>query len=719
MKRRKFLESVSKFAISSSALPFIASNTLSGFMYGCSTDTVPSLTDSGPTWFNTEPLRMAWFRLTGLDAASDPNAVVDRCIKDNFNCILNTAVKAGAFYPSEIPFNEPCSSLPKGKDFYGGVSALAKQNNMKTGVRFDFTKQSKAALEAHPEWFIRLIDGRPVTDAEGLAHPCLNSDFYPTQGISIISEVMDRYKPDFVYLNWFANFLGNGKVCFCKSCENSYRKKFGRSLPAEPDVDYMSFIKETSDRISTIISNTIHEKWPGTLFLNADNIHSDGCHIETHQGAWTYFSSEAVNRKRTSYPDRVGINMWFGYSGDASQPELMPLEEMKMRFYQFGAHGSPLTYCTDGSILNPAHGVELEVLRNVNAWHDANADLYGLQSNLSRVLMCCEPETSPRWRNPIPEQTNRGIYSMLTEAHIPVAVSENPTSLLNTSQTYDLVIVTEGASTEGVREYVERGGRALFINQTPSFGIPPMVRKVSDDRTGYVEIRDPDAFPSIAGIRYVECSGSYITGSRIQNAEGAMLVGIGSNLPAVESSAKSQAISDFYVYPDEERTSLTFVNPVAEIPADLSDQHLKSTEIPALITRDFGKGHIAFVPWDIGGFYTRKSLPEHAGLFIDIVDSLLQNGRQIRSNAPASVELVFMFQPDNKRSILHLINGSGKTPYGYQKPKIFQSIDIDLAGNFSAAGARVSGMDLKISNRNGRSSLTLPVLKEYEAIVLM
>jgi len=706
MKRRKFLESISGIAITSSVLPLMYTNKLSGLLYGCTAKTVLPVSVSEPTWMNTEPLRVAWFRLSPQHASSDPKAVVDSLVKANFNCILNTAVEGGAYYPSDISFNEPGPYLLQGGDFYGGVAALAKQNNMRTGARFDFTQLSKIALDTHPEWFIRHKDGSTVTDANGLSKPCLNSDFYHIEVPNIISEVLDRYEPDFIYINWFVNFIANMEICYCESCENGYREKFGRTLPDEPDADFIEFIEEAGTRTTSIIANAIYNNRPGTLYINADNDHADdGHHLETHQGDWIYHSSEQINRQRTSYPDRVGIDMWFAYTGEPSQIDLMLLEEMKMRYYQFGAHGSPLSFCTDGTVLNPSHQLELANATGLNAWHKDNADLYGLQQNLSRVLLFCEPEIRPRWRNPLSEQTNRGIYSMLTKAHIPVAVSENPKSLQNASQTYDLVIVTEGASVEGVQEYVEKGGRAIFINQAPSFGIPSMVKEVSDPRTGYVEIRDHNAFPSVKGIRYLNCSGLYTT----VNGMGTPFQGYGDD---------TRAISMFYVYPEEEEASITFVNPVSDSPVDPSDLNLESTNIPALITCDIGKGRIAYLPWDIGGLYTRESQPGHAQLFTDIVDSLMLNDRQIRSNAPTSVEMVLMYQPDKKRSILHLINCSGKIQNGFREPEIYHSIDIDLSGNFSSARARVSDLDLEITERNGRSILNLPMLSRYEVIVL-
>ena len=615
MKRRKFI-SISGIAITSSVLPVMTARTFSDLVTSSRAKTVLPPNGSKSTWINTEPLRLAWSHLSPQHASADPEAVFDRLVKADFNCIMNTAVDEGAYYPSSIPFNEASPALPEGGDHYGGVARLAKQNNMRTGARFDFTHLSKEALAAHPEWFIRHKDGSTVTDSEGRAKPCLNSSFYPTQGVSIISEVLENYEPDIVYINWFLNFGGHEKICYCESCKNDFMEKYGRPLPDEPDAEFIEFIEEAADNTSRKIANAIYKKRPGTLYINADeNDTSHGHHLETHAGDWIYSSSEQINRLRVSYPERVGIDQWFSYSGDPSEFDSNLVEEMKVRYYQFGAHGSPISFCTQGTLLSPSHQVELQEAARLNAWYKENSDLMGLQLNRSRVLLLCKPEISPRSNH-----TNKGIYALMTELHIPVAVSENPDSLKNASQDYDLVIVTPGALTDGLQEYVEKGGRALFIDRPPSFGIP-------------------------------------------------------SNL-------------------------------------ELEDK-------PIHITRDVGKGQISyFGPWDISEYYKGEALTGDIEKFSNIMESLLGNDRQIITNAPARVEMVLMYQPDKQRSLLHLINCSGKIPGGFQKPEIFQTINIDLAGEFSSAKARILESDLNISKGNGRSKLSLPVLNEYEVIVL-
>ncbi|MEZ5070109.1 MAG: hypothetical protein R2751_03845 [Bacteroidales bacterium] len=196
---------------------------------------------------------------------------------------------------------------------------------------------------------------------------------------------------------------------------------------------------------------------------------------------------------------------------------------------------------------------------------------------------------------------------MVTEAHLPLVVSENSEVLQKGPEAFDLVIVTEGASMEGLQEYVEKGGRVLFVNQAPPFGVPTMLRDVSDSRLGYAEIREPTKFPSLQEKRYLRCSG---LSSRAK--------GLGTPYELLyEGSVKVS--SKFLVYPDEEGASLTFVQSDSEAPMEFSDGTMESTNIPALITRDFGKGRIVQDPQMSRRPSTRRGIQPGSGrsLFMD------------------------------------------------------------------------------------------------------
>ena len=88
------------------------------------------------------------------------------------------------------------------------------------------------------------------------------------------------------------------------------------------------------------------------------------------------------------------------------------------------------------------------------------------------------------------------------------------------------------------------------------------------------------------------------------------------------------------------------------------------TAIPGLVFADHEKGRVAYIPWDVGGLYYRHSSQGHAGLMADVIDRLLPTGRQLKTDAHPLVEMTIMDQPARRRTLVHLVNGSGTLRHG-------------------------------------------------------
>lgn len=656
-------------------------------------------------WLNAEPIRLGWFQVRAADADLDPEAVIADALRNGLNAIMMTAGGNYAFYPTSIPLHERSPSLKDGMDFFGGVAAAAGKNGIRIGSRFDFSQQSQSAFDAHPEWFMRKADGSPYSERAGKFRPCMNSDFYKTQAIKVIDEVMDRYRPDLVFMN---NMV-NPEICYCKACDAAYHAKYGKPIPKTVDAEYAAFRQAFYDRDADLITAAVHAKSSDTLVINADSFRADGWHTETRMNMlpttfYLYASSELVNRQRNSFPEKAAINVIVGYSTNFSRLVVMPREEMKVHAYQAIAHGSPLTYALTGTTLRQDDQRDMAGMREIFGWHKANSDLYGAQTSDGRVVMLVEPETMPRHSRPEPLRTSRGLYRMLTQAHIPVAISEDA-AILSRGR-FDLVIVTEGAPVDGVREHVARGGRALFVNRDVPFGLPKPLGVNARDGYAYVEIRDPKAFPLSQGVKFITAAGGYP-------------IPLGATAALLASAAgEALQVSPFQQYPDEPGALLTFVPQMTENPSEFAFMDQQRTNVPGLIVRDFERGRLACIPWDIGGIYMRSGMAIHANLFADIVDMLLPGKRQIITDAHPTVEIVPMRQPALKRTVLHLINASGQSQNGYFDRIVFGPITIEVAGTFNAATARAAGSALSVRTRDERTSFVLPSLHDYEAIIL-
>ena len=164
------------------------------------------------------------------------------------------------------------------------------------------------------------------------------------------------------------------------------------------------------------------------------------------------------------------------------------------------------------------------------------------------------------------------------------------------------------------------------------------------------------------------------------------------------------------------KSPVTFIPPSMFGPPELVHIDWKDTDAPGLILRDYGKGKVAWLPWDIGTLYYSHSSQAHAGLLRDLIDQLLPRGRQLKTNAHPLVEIVLMRQKD--RHLVHLINVSGHSQTAYFDAVPMSAIRIQVAGAFRSARVVTTGKDLPLSRSGGYSAFTLPALGQYELIEL-
>jgi hypothetical protein len=670
-------------------------------------DLIPTPVGEAGRWFMDEPTRIGWFTLRYSDALKPAAVFVQEVAEANMNLLCLTAGGSFAFYPSAVPFHEWAPGISQSNDFLGKIASEAKARNIRIGARFDFSKQSAKSVEANPGWFFTLADGTHPVDASGRTPPCINGDFFRKQAVLIMKEVVSRYRPALVYLNNFGNNLGGQNLpdpCQCANCRRKFYQKTGKALPRTMTDEVRVFLRHCTYETGLLFFEELMKLSPQTILINADTTPTHGWHSETRMviapsRLWLYITSEAVNRQRTSYPASVTCNNVTSYSSNSSRLVLMPAQETRIRLFQAMADGSPPTYVVTGTMQQDDQR-DLDAARQVFKWHASNEDIFGNTINPAKILILVQPESAPRGRDIAIQQSLRGIYRILSESHLPVVVSERIETLHQQPGKFDLVIVTPGAPVRDLEKFVKKGGRVLFIGEEPAFAIPDRIQQHNLTRVAYVEVRDPKLFPSLKGLTYLMAT-SMCPYTVID----------------IFSKVEVKTMS-FIEYPPEPGTTLSFVPPMIENPAEVSQSDMKQTQIPAVLFRDHGAGRLAYLPWDLGALYDRMAIPAHGNLLTDLVDHLLPSGRQLESDAHSSVEMVLAYQDKTRRYFLHLINLSGQTQNNYMDAITMGPIRISIAGKFKAAKARDSNMELPVTNNNGRCEFSLPLLKEYEVIVL-
>ncbi len=312
-------------------------------------------------------------------------------------------------------------------------------------------------------------------------------------------------------------------------------------------------------------------------------------------------------------------------------------------------------------------------MKPIFRWAAANEQYYVRQSSAARVLLLGAPaDTGSAYS----QESYRGLFRLLSEEHISFAVVNNMDWL--GKRDFDLVIATDWAPA-GLRQYAESGGKVLIASAAkPEFEVAQVERTDGDVR-GYIRIRDHAAYPSLKDTDLLMLNGAFTT---------------------VKTAGP---------------TALTLVPPSMIGPPEFIHIDMKDTDIPAIATKQIGKGTVVWLPWNLGGMYYRHSLPAHAGLFRDILDRL-QPQRQIRTNAHPLVEMALMRQ--GKRTLLHLINLSGHSQTGYFAPVPMSSILVQVAGAFKSGMTVRSPGSIAVRASQGYSEFTIPRLSDYELVVL-
>ena len=364
--------------------------------------------------------------------------------------------------------------------------------------RYDLSKTQKAVFDAHPEWFFRQSNGQPVI-YNGLYSTCINGGYYREQAMKILAEGLERYDVDGLFFNMFGNQSSDysGRpvgLCHCDACRRKYRELYRKEIPDAPDDDYRKFMSSSVREVAAAIGELIHRKRPHAGYFNYLQEYTDGIMSESNTALarplplWPYSASDRVNRARNSQPGKMSINLNMQFVDFWWRFATVPREEIALRSWQSLANGGALTLAVNGT-LDQQDRQAVETARPIFRWAADHEQYFAGQSSAARVLLL---------GNASREESYRGLFRLLSEEHVPFAVSDNLDWV--GKRGYDLVL-TAGRAPAALRDYVTGGGKLLIVGAAePEFEVAPVVRTETDVK-GYVRVRDHRAFPSLPRYR--------------------------------------------------------------------------------------------------------------------------------------------------------------------------------------------------------------------------
>jgi hypothetical protein len=645
----------------------------------CSVAQQPPLSQG---WWMTEPNRWVQTNLRQTDASLDAKRLVGQLADMRANVLLFGMGGIAAYYPTKVAFHYASPDLAPGRDMFGEVLSESHKQRIRVVGRFDFSKTRKEVFDAHPEWFFRKANGDPVI-YNGLYSTCINGGYYREQALKILTEALETYDVDGLFFNMFGNqsrdYSGHEVgLCHCDNCRRRYAAMFHKPIPDQPDDDYRRFMFVSSREVAASIGDVIHAKRPKAGYFNYIQESTDGIMSESNTGIdrplpmWPYSASDNVNRARNSEPGKMAVNLNMQFVDYSWRFATVPGAEIALRMWENIANAGALTFEVNGT-LDLQDRQALETAKPIFRWAAQNEQYYAGQQSAARVLLLGTPSSSGR---AFGQNSYRGLFRLLSEEHIPFAVSDNLNWL--GKRDFDLVIAADWAPAE-LKQYVEKGGHLLIASsREPEFQIAPVMAR-SKDVKGYFRVRNHAMFPSLKDTDLLLLDGAYTE---------------------VEGDGSK---------------SLSLVPPSMIGPPEFIHIDMRDTNKPGIVFKDLGQGQVAWIPWDLGALYHRVSLPSHAALFHDVIDRLYPK-RQLTTNAHPLVEITLMQQGD--RTLLHLINLSGHSQTGYYAPLKMSDIRIEVAGSFKTATTVRSPRPIATQMREGYTAFTIPELADYELVVL-
>jgi hypothetical protein len=629
-------------------------------------------------WWMDEPVRFLQTNVREIDSTLDAKRLVEQVAQFPANTLLFNMGGIVAQYPTEVEFHYPSAYLPPGRDLFGEILTEARARGIRVVGRFDLSKTQKPVFEARPEWFFKRTNGEPAIYHD-LYSACINGGYYREHAQVILTEALERYPVDGLFFNMFGNpgsdYSGNPMgPCQCEACHERFQARYGRPLPSTTrDDQYREFMSASAREVAAMLAELIHRLRPNAAFLTYIQEHTDGIMSESNTAVgrplplWPYSASDNVNRARNSEPGKMSFNLCMSFIDYPWRFVTVPPGEVQLRLYQNMAHGGPPALAMV-STMDQEDRQALRAARPVFQWHARHETFYTGQTSAARVLLLRGNQNA-----------YRGFFRLLSEQHIPFAVSDNLKWLDNPSRSFDLVIAPSGARPE-LDRYVQNGGRLLIAGATsPPFPVAQIVARERHTQASW-RIHDHLLLPSLKETQLLFLDGEY---------------------------AKLAPL---------EKPLLTLIPPAMFGPPEKVWVDKVETEIPGLVFAERGQGRVAWIPWDVGGLYYRHSSTGHAGLMTDVIDHLLENGRQLKTDAHPLVEITLMKQ--GGRTLLHFVNLSGHSSTAYFPPITMRDITVELARNFERA--RAVGLDrpLQLTREGGRAKFTLPVFEAYELVVL-
>lgn len=677
---------------------------------------------SGQAVWWEQPYRILQTNLRLIDADLDPRALAREAREFGATAITFNVGGIFAFYPSDLSLHARNPYLSK--DLTGEMLAAAHAEGLRMIGRFDLSKGTAIAYEAHPEWFVHNAEGEPQ-EYNGTYQACVNGDWANDYSLRILREGLERFDLDGVFFNMTGyqpvDYSGRHRgMCHCANCRTAFADMFGRDLPAREDfsdpafADYLLFKRRTSKAAAQRIYDTVKAVRPGTGVMGNGRGTYDFMRLEIQREVsrpapeWPHQPGElarwgaAIGRgKAYSCASTNFLDFPWRYASETPHNHML-------RFGQTIANGGQIDYYLLG-LLDQPNSRPLEPVHRFLQWHAAHGEHLTGTRSLARVALyhSSASEVHAGATRTGKERANafRGAYRLLLEGRIPFdfvsderMADEDAASLL---AGYDVILLSDVACLSDreatvLDDWIRQGGTIIATGETGLY----------DERGTLRDGYALQCFPA----------------SRLIKAEAELETSVATEPTELEFPHTRLLHLDGWFFHAETRadaeTSLTLLPTPEYGPPELCFAQSSAGRGPALLSRRHGKGQAIYLPWLPEWLYFRDGMPEHRELLLQLVGQASQPA--VRVDGAGAVEVTVRCRPGAAGDlVVHLVNYAGQRQSAYEEPPALYGLRLGVRAQVGAGLALVGGVAVEPGpvDEQGYAWLELPPVKYFEVIV--
>jgi hypothetical protein len=672
-------------------------------------------------WWH-RPYRIVQTNLRLTDASLDPEALAREAREFGATAVTFNVGGIYAFYPTELTLQARNPYLTR--DLTGDMLKALHRAGLRMVGRYDLSKATRIAYEAHPEWFVHNAQGVPL-EYNGTYQACVNGGWYSDYAERIVEESLSRYAIDAVFFNMLGyrsldysnNYHG---ICWCRNCQEQFKSMFGRQLPQKEDFsdpayrDYLTFQERTTEVRGQRLYDTV-KRTRATVGVMLERPPHDFMRLELQravrrpQPEWPYQGGEksrwaaAIGKGEKPYSCAVTnfLDFAWRYSSETSHHHLL-------RFAQGIANGAQLDDYLLG-LFDQDNGEPLEPVSRFFKWHAENGHHYpGMRSQAtvaiyhSRASQTYAAATATR-----AEQATscRAAYRVLLESRIPFDfVSDRrmrDDDVAEQLSRYDVIVLPNvaclsNAEAAALDAFVARGGTLIATGETGLY-----------DERG--ERREGFALESLPATKVSRSDSKLQTYVRVAEHE--------LRLP----KTRLLHLDGWYFHTEKKHdaeSQLTLLPPQRFGPPELCFPDATGNHNAGVLTRRHGDGEVIYLPWLPEWLYHRDGLPEHRELLAQLV--LARTAPPVKVEGIGPVEVTIHRQAAGRGDyLIHLVNYSGQRNNVFEQPVGLHGFRIGVKGVRGPARSLLDGRNIDVGapDADGYGWMDVPEIGTFQAIL--